>query len=806
MNRRKLQIAGGTVRVTMLKKDAPANGSFWTHADTPCAGYKLSTAATTLLPCHHNHSSLDSDEGAARIVTESVSEVSPAVREEVKTLVLAKFPSYLIRAFITNKHNLPPLLPAVWTSLIRSIKMELGIQDAGQDLKAVIERFTKERNDSGAVFDFAVDGELAVSTIFFMSRAMVESFRRCAQFAVMDSTCKTNRFGMNLFLVCGVDEHQHIALYASAFMKDETQPSFEYVLTQLKRAVGLDAWLRLSCVATDGCAAMTSALKKVAPHAHQQRCVWHLQQNIIKHTGGSSHQLLIKAWYHCVYAKSLTHFNERWQELLQVKMSDRCREYLIKYILPLSSKWSCYTTGYLTNFGSHSTQLVESLNRVLKMWDVNDRTSLSQAVDRICTVKAEEETRRQVASMRDHSLLSVAAGQASAIQVHDTYKMKVKKLLTGTAAGLCESQYDLYSQYKVTAVAQADVGRLFSLATRVYTVEHKVTATSKYQVHVSPFLIYCPCGYCCSYLLPCRHVLAANCAAFEDIFQMGQHHPRWRLQYSIQLQHDLLSKQFWINVGQEVTAAGLQRVHYQRAQAEQHVEPADHGEINAATPENSVAAAAAADFDLCPALPYPMYPPSMQQLMPAEMTPQHLYHLIEGECQNLRQLVCTNPALLSGVVWMGLNQLKVQVTAHIDREQRMQGHHAAMSAAAAAAGPAAFTSEGVMLTSLMAPVPLTATKPGRPSNKRARAATEGVASRKVRAVVPAHLLGDGAAAAAAAAAEGEGAQCSAKVSIGNAVSPSHAYASAACASAVAPAAASAVRASARASVRPAKFD
>jgi hypothetical protein len=225
------------VRVVMVKKAAPMNGSSWTEEDPPCAGYRLSTEARLLLPCQHNHSSLQT----ARALTESVTHIPDAVRQEVQELVLADFPSYRIRNYICGKHNLPPLVPAVWTSLIRAIKVELGIHEAGQDLQALIARLTKERNEGGAVFDMTVDGDMTVSAIFFMSRAMVASFHRCAQFVVMDSTCKTNRFGMSLFLVCGVDEHMHIALYATALMKDETQPAFEYVLKQVQRAVGQEA-------------------------------------------------------------------------------------------------------------------------------------------------------------------------------------------------------------------------------------------------------------------------------------------------------------------------------------------------------------------------------------------------------------------------------------------------------------------------------------------------------------------------------------------------------------------------------------
>jgi hypothetical protein len=171
------------IRVGMLKRATPSNGKNWTEEDTPCAGYKIVSPASQLLPCNHNHSSAQATEDSPN-VTETVADIPADVRAEVTSLVLAGFPSYQIRTFIVKKHNLPSLVPAVWTSLVRSIKVELGIQDAGQDLKALIERFTKERNESGAVFDFAVDGDLAVSAIFFMSRAMLESFRRCAQFAV----------------------------------------------------------------------------------------------------------------------------------------------------------------------------------------------------------------------------------------------------------------------------------------------------------------------------------------------------------------------------------------------------------------------------------------------------------------------------------------------------------------------------------------------------------------------------------------------------------------------------------------------
>jgi len=191
------------------------------------------------------------------------------------------------------------MLPTVWDSLVKAIKKEAGILSAGEDLSELITRLKEERDEKGAVFDMTANEEDVVQTIFFMHRTMIESFRRCGQFLVMDSTCKTNRFGMSLFLICGFDEHLRCALYGCALMSDETQPSFEYVLKKVRAAVGEEAWLRAVCVATDGCTAMTNAVRRVAPHASQQRCVWHLQQNIISRAGGA-HQAVIHQWYQCV--------------------------------------------------------------------------------------------------------------------------------------------------------------------------------------------------------------------------------------------------------------------------------------------------------------------------------------------------------------------------------------------------------------------------------------------------------------------------------------------------------------------------
>jgi hypothetical protein len=127
--------------------------------------------------------------------------------------------------------------------------------------------------------------------------------------------------------------------------------------------------------------------------------------------------------------------------------------------------------------------------------------------------------------------------------------------------------------------------------------------------------------------------------------------------------------------------------------------------------------------------------------------------MINGQCQQLRQLACSDPARLSSMVWLSLKNLKQQVEQHIENERRQQ-QRMGVSGAAAVLGN--LTSEGVPLSSLLAPVSVSAPKPGRPSSKRAHAAMEGRAAAKLKLVMPAAAMVEGGQAEGEAAVDGAG--------------------------------------------------
>jgi hypothetical protein len=505
-------------------------------------------------------------------------------------------------------------------------------------------------------------------------------------------------------------------------MKSETEPEFEYVLTEIRKAVGEEAWSRMTCVATDGCAAMTAALRKVAPHAMQQRCVWHLQQNIKKNTGGAS-KLLVQRWYKCVGAATEEAFEKEWTAVIQ-SAKPGARTYLEKNILPLKEKWASYCTNHFTNFGSNTTQLVESLNRLLKRRDLNDRATLNAVIQRLCTVTEEREKKKEVAEMYDATLRAIQASSSAKMD----YRQRVTYFLTSAAAKLCTEEYLSQAQYLATPM-KVPRGSPFSLETKTFMVEHKQESADRYQVHVSPTLIYCECGYCFAHLLPCRHVLAANSKLFDDTFQPGQYHPRWVANFDPTMMANALEKQFWINIKWQTR---------ENEEEEEEEKKSEESNDDSAMTDIPSSSSSPSPFSACPPLPSPTYDSGMmQQFLPVRRSPQEIYHLVHGATQQFEQLATSNPILLMQHAWGIIQSGVAALQAVLDHEERRQQSGDASTTTIGSFPPhLALNSQGLPLTSMLAPVPITAKKLGRPSNKRSRAALEGVASKKIRTMWP----------------------------------------------------------------------
>jgi hypothetical protein len=88
----------------------------------------------------------------------------------------------------------------------------------------------------------------------------------------MDTTCKTNRFGMPLILMVGVDENNITCLLGFGLVSHEDIDSFTWFLQKMKACVGEDAWNKVSAIATDSDAAFVTPIRQILPKAHHMLC------------------------------------------------------------------------------------------------------------------------------------------------------------------------------------------------------------------------------------------------------------------------------------------------------------------------------------------------------------------------------------------------------------------------------------------------------------------------------------------------------------------------------------------------------
>ena len=127
----------------------------------------------------------------------------------------------------------------LYKNMIQRARRGAGLAPAGNEVQGLINYFFSIKNDGGdCYFAINVDDSGRCDRIFFMSAYMRDTFRRNGQFILMDSTCKTNRFGMALVLLVGVNQVVRTVILGIGLLISEDIPSYQWVLTHAKHAIG----------------------------------------------------------------------------------------------------------------------------------------------------------------------------------------------------------------------------------------------------------------------------------------------------------------------------------------------------------------------------------------------------------------------------------------------------------------------------------------------------------------------------------------------------------------------------------------
>jgi hypothetical protein len=128
----------------------------------------------------------------------------------------------------------------LFKNLLHRSKEAAGLLETTGQINALVQFFMQLQREASqrVYFDLAFDSDDLCSRVFCMTEAMVEAFRCFGQFLVMDATCKTTHFAMQLILVVGIDQTMQNVLLAIALIRQEDIRSFTWVLRAIKATVG----------------------------------------------------------------------------------------------------------------------------------------------------------------------------------------------------------------------------------------------------------------------------------------------------------------------------------------------------------------------------------------------------------------------------------------------------------------------------------------------------------------------------------------------------------------------------------------
>ncbi|CAB1115860.1 unnamed protein product [Ectocarpus sp. CCAP 1310/34] len=131
----------------------------------------------------------------------------------------------------------------------------------------------------GGVCEIKMDDSGCLTHIWWQSREQVALWNRYGHIALYDDTAVKNRYRMPLGVLAVIDSDYRTRTIGQSTTADITTDTF---LWMLKGALRSRGGKRPDIFIQDADAAMTAAVREVFPEALARRCLWHLNQNIMK--------------------------------------------------------------------------------------------------------------------------------------------------------------------------------------------------------------------------------------------------------------------------------------------------------------------------------------------------------------------------------------------------------------------------------------------------------------------------------------------------------------------------------------------
>jgi hypothetical protein len=181
-----------------------------------------------------------------------------------------------IRTYIRQKSNTIATQQDIYNRIADS-KRELC---EGQ---STIHAFANQLDKEGFWNRMQLDSHDRVTAVLFAHPESLAYLKAYPDLLFLDCTYKTNKYGMPLLDIIGVDACQRSFCIAFAFLSGESEEDYTWALDRLRSMYELCGAALPSVILTDRCLACMNAVARCFPTAISLLCLWHANKAVLRY-------------------------------------------------------------------------------------------------------------------------------------------------------------------------------------------------------------------------------------------------------------------------------------------------------------------------------------------------------------------------------------------------------------------------------------------------------------------------------------------------------------------------------------------
>ncbi|KAL8152070.1 hypothetical protein V2J09_021878 [Rumex salicifolius] len=193
----------------------------------------------------------------------------------------------------------------------RNMALEAG------DMKCLLD-FCVHMQNVNSNFFYAVDvsDDLHVKNLLWIDAKSRHDYINFNDVVSFDTTYVRSKYKMPLALFVGVNQHYQFLLLGCAFVSDESEATYSWIMHTWSKAMGGQT---PKVIITDQDSSMSSAVSKIFPTAQPSFFLWHVLGKVSENLAHviKEHDNFTRKFEKCIY-RSWTdeEFERRWQKLL----------------------------------------------------------------------------------------------------------------------------------------------------------------------------------------------------------------------------------------------------------------------------------------------------------------------------------------------------------------------------------------------------------------------------------------------------------------------------------------------------------